>query len=119
MRTLYYKVGFWLNVFIGCIISTISTQILFTTRTHSLKISYKGISNRAYCSTWSSAQGPAAAWMGGGFAGEWTPVCAWLGPDTVPLKLSQQCLLIGYIPIQNKELKKMPTEKPYVIDKYL
>ena len=77
--------------------------------------------------------------MGGGFAGEWTPVCAWLGPwvhvcawlgpwvhvcawlgsDTVPLKLSQQCLLISYIPIQNKELKKMPTKKPYVIDKYL
>ena len=27
-------------------------------------------------------------------------------PFTGPLKLSQHCLLIGYIPIQNQKLKK-------------
>ena len=82
MRTLYYKAGFWLNVFIGCIISTTSTQTLFTTWTLSLKISYKCIT-RAYRSTGSSAQHRVAAWVGGGFGEERTHACARLGPYTV------------------------------------
>lgn len=81
MQTLYYKVGFWLNVFIGCIISTTSTQALFTTWTLSLKISYKCITS-AYCSTGSSAQRRVAAWVGGGFGGEWRHEYVWLSPFT-------------------------------------
>ena len=43
--------------------------------------------------------------VGGRFGGEWTHVYVWLSPFTVHLKLSQRCLLIGYIPIQNQKLK--------------
>ena len=42
------------------------------------------------------------AWIGGEFRGEWIPVCVWLSPFAVHLKLSQPYLLIGYTPIQNK-----------------
>ena len=33
-------------------------------------------------------------------------VYVWLSLFTVPLKLSQHCLLTSYTPIQNKKLKK-------------
>ena len=36
----------------------------------------------------------------------WILVDVWLNPFTVHLKLSQHCLLIGYIPIQNKKFFK-------------
>ena len=55
-----------------------------------------------------SAQCYVSAWMGEGSGGEWIHVYVWLSPFTVRLKLSQHCLLIGYIPIQNKKLKKPP-----------
>ena len=42
-------------------------------------------------STGDSAQGYAAAWMGGEFWGGWKNVCVWLSPFTVHLKLSQHC----------------------------
>ena len=42
-------------------------------------------------STWNSAQCYVAAWMGGGFVGEWIHEQAWLSPFTVHLKLSQHC----------------------------
>ena len=44
--------------------------------------------------------------MGGEFGGEWVPVYIWLGSFAVHLKLSQHCMLVGYTPVQNKELKK-------------
>ena len=47
-----------------------------------------------------------AAWMGGEFGGEWIHVYVWLNPFTVHLKLSQTCLLIGYILTQNKKIFK-------------
>ena len=34
-----------------------------------------------------------AAWMGGGFGGEWIRACVWLSPSAVPLKLPQHCEL--------------------------
>ena len=46
-----------------------------------------------------------AAWMGREFVREGLHVYVWLSPFTVHLKLSQRCLLIGYIPIQNQKLK--------------
>ena len=39
-------------------------------------------------STVNSAQCYMAAWMGGGFGGEWTYVYIWLSPFAVHLKLS-------------------------------
>ena len=39
----------------------------------------------------SSAQCYVAAWMGGGFGGEWIHVYIWLIPFAVHLKLSQHC----------------------------
>ena len=44
-------------------------------------------------STWNSARGYVAAWMGGesSSGGEWIPVYAWLSPFAVHLKLSQYC----------------------------
>ena len=33
-------------------------------------------------------------------------ICVWLSPFAVHLKLPQHCLLIGYLPIQNKKFKK-------------
>ena len=56
--------------------------------------------------TWSSVQCYAAAWMGGEFGGEWIHVYVWPRPFTVRVKSSQHCLLIGYIPIQNKKFFK-------------
>ena len=47
-----------------------------------------------------------AHWMGSGLGGEWIHVYVWQSPFTVPLKLSQYCLLISYSPIQNKKLQK-------------
>ena len=57
-------------------------------------------------STGNSAQCYVAAWMRGGFGGEWIRVYVWLNPFTVHLKLSQHCLLIDCISIQNKKWKK-------------
>ena len=49
----------------------------------------------------------------------WILVDVWLNPFTVHLKLSQHCLLIGYIPIQNKKLKKLnmffPLKRCYLL----
>ena len=42
-------------------------------------------------STWNSAQCYVAAWIGGGFGGEWVHVYVWLRLFTVHLKLSQHC----------------------------
>ena len=47
-----------------------------------------------------------AGWMGGGFEGEWIHVHVRLSPFILHLKLSQQCLLTGYSPIQNKTFKQ-------------
>ena len=41
------------------------------------------------------------------FWGEWIHLYVWLSPFTILLKLSQHCLLIGYTPVQNKNLKIM------------
>ena len=41
-------------------------------------------------STWNSAQCCVAAWMGGGFGGEWIYVYVWLNSFTIHLK-SQYC----------------------------
>ena len=57
-------------------------------------------------STGNSAQCYVAAWVGGEFGGEWTPVFLWRSPCTAHLKLSQHCLLVGYTSIQNKTFKK-------------
>ena len=58
-------------------------------------------------STWNSAQCYVTAWMGGEFGRKWTHVYIWLSPFSFHLKLSQHCLLISYISIQNKKLKKV------------
>ena len=42
-------------------------------------------------STQNSAQCYVAAWMGGGFRGQWMYVCVQLSPFAVHLKLSQHC----------------------------
>jgi len=47
-----------------------------------------------------------AGWIRGEFGGERIHVYVWLSPLAVHLKLSQHYLLIGYISIQNKNLKK-------------
>ena len=60
-------------------------------------------------STVNSAQCSVAAWMGGESGGEWIHVE--LSPLTVHLKLSQHCWLTGYIPIQNKKLRKTSSQK--------
>ena len=44
--------------------------------------------------------------------GEWIHIYVWLNPFSIHLKLSQHCLLIGYIPVQNKKLKCL--KKNYV-----
>ena len=59
-------------------------------------------------STGNSAQCYMAVWMGREFGGERIRVYGWLSPFAVHLKLSQHCLLISYIPIQNLE-KEMAT----------
>ena len=38
-------------------------------------------------------------------------VYVWLSPFAAHLRLSQRCLLIGYIPIQKKKLKTTKTNK--------
>ena len=68
---------------------------------------WKWITNKDLLfSTWKSAQCYVAAWIGGEFEGEWIHVYVWLSSFAVHLKLSQHCLLIGYIPIQNKKFLK-------------
>ena len=57
-------------------------------------------------STKNSAQYYVAAWMGGEFGGDWIHVYIQLNSFAIHRKLSQHCLLIGFIPIQNKKLKK-------------
>ena len=41
--------------------------------------------------TGKSAQCCVAAWMGGGFVGEWMHVYVWLSPFAIHLQLSQRC----------------------------
>ena len=60
-----------------------------------------------------TAQCYVAAWIGGEFGGEWIHVYVWLSPITVHLKLTT--LLIDYIPIQNKKLKKKRMMPGFVI----
>ena len=57
-------------------------------------------------STGNSAQCYVAACMAGEFGRERIHVYVWLNPFAVHLKVSQRCLLIDYIPIQKKKLKK-------------
>ena len=57
-------------------------------------------------STWNSAQCYVAAWMGGGFRGEWIHVDVWLNPFAIHLKLSQHCLLMAISQYKIKSLKK-------------
>ena len=63
-------------------------------------------SRRADCGAHGTAHGRVAGWVGGEFGGEWLHVSVWLSLFAVHLELSQRCLLISYIPIQNKKLKK-------------
>ena len=53
--------------------------------------------------TGNSAQCYVASWMGGEFGGEWIHICVWVSPFDVTFTT----LLIGYIQIQNKKLKKI------------
>ena len=43
--------------------------------------------------TGKSAQCCVAAWMGGGFVGEWMHVYVWLSPFAIHLQLSQRLML--------------------------
>ena len=63
-------------------------------------------------STGNTAQCYVAAWIGGEFGGEWIHVYVWLSPITVHLKLTT--LLIDYIPIQNKKLKKKKKDDAWI-----
>ena len=64
----------------------------------------KGITNEDLLySTWNFAQCYLAAWTRVGFGGECIHVYVRLSPFPVHLKLSQHCLLIGYILIQNRK----------------
>ena len=70
-------------------------------------------------STGNSTQCHVATWMGGEFVGEWGHVNVWLSPFAVHLKALQHYLLIGYIPVQNKQLKKLnKIRKVNFSDKY-
>ena len=62
-------------------------------------------------STENSAQCYVAAWMRGECGGECIHIYIWLSLFAVHLKLSHLKLLIGYIPIQNKTLKKTHVKK--------
>ena len=55
----------------------------------------------------SSAQCYVAAWMGGGFEGEWIHVYVWLSPFTVLLKLSEHCQLV----IPQYKIKSLKNER--------
>ena len=57
-------------------------------------------------STGNPAQRYAAVWIEGKFGGEQIHVYVWLSSFAVHLKLSQDCLLIGYTPVQSKKLKR-------------
>ena len=46
--------------------------------------------------TWNSAEGHVAAWMGGEFEGEGIPVFVWLNPLAMHLKLSQTPAIFQY-----------------------
>ena len=65
-----------------------------------------------------SAQCYAAGWMGGEFGGEWMCVCVCVC-DQVPLIFAWNyhniICLIGYMPIQNKKLKKKTQEFQYQV----
>ena len=100
MRALSYKAGFWLTVFIGCIISTTSTQTPSTTWT------LKDVLQMYHQQGPAGAQGVCSVSCGRLGGEERTHACAQLGPYTVHLEPPQSCVLIGYIPIQNKKLKK-------------
>ena len=72
----------------------------------------KWITNKdLLCSTWNSAQCYVAAWMGGGFGGEWIHVYVWLSPFAIHLKPSQHvnCL---YPNIKLKSYKKKRVQIP-------
>ena len=48
--------------------------------------------------------------------GEWIHVYVWLNPFSIYLKLSQHCLFISYIPVQNKKPKcKKKKKKSYEV----
>ena len=52
----------------------------------------KWVTNRdLLCSTWNSARGSVAAWLGGACGGERIHAYVWLSPFVVHLKLSQHC----------------------------
>ena len=52
------------------------------------------------CPVWCDSLDGRGVWGGNGYT------YVWLSPFAVHLRLSQRCLLIGYIPIQNKKFKK-------------
>ena len=58
-------------------------------------------------STGNSAQGHVAAWMGGGFGGEWRHICVRLTPFAVYQKLSQHC----YSAIPQHKIKSIKNPK--------
>ena len=72
-------------------------QALVENRTNDTRLCLKWTANKDLLySTWNSDQCYVVAWMGRG-----------LSPLTIHLKLSQQCLFIGLLLIQNKRLKKI------------
>ena len=61
---------------------------------------------RADCTAHGTLLSRVASWVGGEFGGEWMHEYVWLSLFAVHPELSQCCLLIGYIPIQNTKFKK-------------
>ena len=57
-------------------------------------------------STGNPAQRYVAVWIEGKFGGGQMHVYVWLSSFAVHLKLSQDCLLTGYTPVQSKKLKR-------------
>ena len=63
----------------------------------------KCITPRIYCILQETAQGYAAAWIGGEFEREWIHVYVWPSPSPVLLKLSQH----RYLAIQQYKIKSL------------
>ena len=56
------------------------------------RLNLKWITNKDLLyNTGNSVQCYVAAWMGGGFEGEWIHIFVWLSPFAVHLNLSQHC----------------------------
>ena len=73
----------------------------------------KWVTNRdLLCSTWNSARGNVAAWLGGEFGGEWIHVYVWLSPFAVHLKLSH--CLSAILQYKIKSLKKEIENHPFI-----